>query len=155
MFLSSGAMCSPAERGRQLWQSSEPINHRPSLMLTIEHRTDDADRKKGCCRCRVGPKASGKAMEWLPQLASKQGPCLQSENNLQNISSKKKDSKVLSSKKFKSKSWCCNQQASKQGPCLQSKSQKLISQFFLATLVALHFTPVSQSVSHWAEFPLA
>ena len=122
MFLSSGAMCSPAERGRQLWQSSEPINHRPSLMLTIEHRTDDADRKKGCCRCRVGPKASGKAMEWLPQLASKQGPCLQSENNLQNISSKKKDSKVLSSKKFKSKSWCCNQQASKQGQCLQSKN---------------------------------
>ena len=46
VFLSSGSMGSLL-REVGSWQSSEPINHRPSLMLTIAHRTDDADRKKG------------------------------------------------------------------------------------------------------------
>ena len=47
--------CAPLLGEVGIWQSSEPIDHRPSLMLSIEHRTDDADRKKGLggARCRV------------------------------------------------------------------------------------------------------
>ena len=44
--------CSPTENLGEIkvvsWQSCQPINHRPSLMLTIAHQMDDADRKKGC-----------------------------------------------------------------------------------------------------------
>ena len=130
VFLSSGAMCSPAERGRQLWQSSEPINHRPSLMLTIEHRTDDADRKKGCCRCRVGPKASGKAMEWLPQLASKQGPCLQSKNILQNISSKKKIQKFCLQKNLSLRVGAAISKQASKGRACRVSPKNLFLNFF-------------------------
>ena len=59
VFLSSGSMGSPL-REVGSWQSSEPINHRPSLMLTIAHRTDDADRKKGWSRAECDRKRAAR-----------------------------------------------------------------------------------------------